>query len=184
MNRRRRLCAGAFGGARDGIQATLRLGGCHVKTSIGFVRTVIHHEHHVFQRHHRHQRPEDQRDNPEHVGRGRDRVAGGAERDRQRCRAGSVPISPKTDAQRSQREEPDVARMVQPRRGADRRQSGGCGAADWTHPQAYLLRSGPAGSFKIWASAPHDQLRAVSPPFLRHGLPGTCAGDRLFPPRS
>ena len=35
----------------------------------------------VFERYHRHQRPEDERDDPKDVGRGRERMPGGAQRD-------------------------------------------------------------------------------------------------------
>src|SRR5262245_16880079 len=66
----------------------------------------------VFERHHRHQRPEDERDDPEDVDRGRDGMAGGAQRDGQGIERARADIA-EHDAGRGEREEPGIALMVQ-----------------------------------------------------------------------
>jgi len=71
-----------------------------------------HDEDDVFERHHRHQRPEDERDDPKDVGCGRDRMPGGAQRDGKRIERTRADIA-EHDADRGEREEDRTALVAQ-----------------------------------------------------------------------
>ena len=135
-------------------------------------------QHDVFERHHCQERPEDQRNDPQHVGRGRRRLAGGGEGDSERIERACADI-PEDDADRGEREEEGAALVQFAAAGrSDRRllRRGALGIHG-SYPFAHSRRFSTASA----RLQPHDELSATRARRLPLFAWNLCS-DRLFSP--